>query len=173
MLHPGHSYRVTQAFRDYDGTIHPLGEQWTYLGYNFLPYDDGLSLFVSLDGEQEWHIRMQLRPEEQGPIVHDLSLYVVALNPDQPVNTSGTTALPPSNRSTHMLLTASLVALVVGFVILRVSGDGPRLAAPTESSLIGALSGVMVLAGGMLLGLAAVIKLVRPTRIQHKRGPTQ
>ncbi len=63
MLNAGHLYRVTQSFRDYDGTEHPMGEQRTYLSFSFLPYDDGLSLFVSLDSEHEWYIRMQLRPE--------------------------------------------------------------------------------------------------------------
>ena len=31
---------------------------------------------VSLDGEREWHIRMQDRPEEQGPILDKLHEYV-------------------------------------------------------------------------------------------------
>jgi len=76
ILQPGHRYQITRAFRDYDHFEHSLGETWTYLGSAFLPYDDGLSLFVSLDGDQEWHIRMQLRPEEQGPIVDHLQEYM-------------------------------------------------------------------------------------------------
>ncbi|WP_421731518.1 DUF3601 domain-containing protein [Brevundimonas sp.] len=76
LLRPGRAYIVTQAFTDYDESVHPVGERWVYLGSNFLPYDDGLSLFVSLDGSQEWHIRMQLRDEEQGPVVNDLDSYI-------------------------------------------------------------------------------------------------
>jgi len=40
------------------------------------PYEDGLSLFVSIDGVSEWHIRLQWRPEQQGAIIDNLSHYV-------------------------------------------------------------------------------------------------
>ncbi|WP_420139277.1 DUF3601 domain-containing protein [Sphingomonas sp.] len=75
-LMPGHSYEVAKAFRDYDGDLHPQGERWRYLTYSFLPYDDGLSLFVAITPDQEWHIRLQDRPEEQGEIVRHLSDYI-------------------------------------------------------------------------------------------------
>jgi hypothetical protein len=75
-LRPGRVYDVRRAFVDYDGGLHPVGERWTYLTYNFLPYDDGLSLFVSLDGKQEWHIRLQDREGEQGGIVGELEKYI-------------------------------------------------------------------------------------------------
>jgi len=68
---------VAKAFRDFDGDDHPEGERWIFLGHNFLPYDEGLSLFVSLDGRQEWHIRMHRTPEDQGPVVDALGEYVV------------------------------------------------------------------------------------------------
>ncbi len=35
-----------------------------FVGTAFLPYDDGRSLFVSADGEREWHVRMRDREEE-------------------------------------------------------------------------------------------------------------
>ena len=78
-LEKGKRYRVIKAFTDYDGQEHPVGEEWTYLGTAFLPYDDGRSLFVSRDGEREWHIRMQDRPEEQAGILDALHEYVVAV----------------------------------------------------------------------------------------------
>jgi hypothetical protein len=168
MLHPGRPYRVMQSFRDYDGTEHPVGEQWTYVGYNFLPYDDGLSLFVSLDGEQEWHIRMQVRPEQQGLIVQNLSHYIAAVDPVQ--GSTHPALPPPSNRSTHLLLAASLVALLLGFFILHLNDDGPSLAAPTESALLSGLAGVAFLAVGALLGLIGIIKLVKPASTHKKRG---
>ena len=37
-----------------------------FLGHSFLPYEDGMSFFVSIDGINEWHLRLQWRPEEQG-----------------------------------------------------------------------------------------------------------
>jgi len=73
----GRRYRVTQAFRDYDGDEHTPGEAWLYLGHNFLPYEDGLSLFVSLDGNQEWQIRMRWTPADQGSIIDAINDYVV------------------------------------------------------------------------------------------------
>ena len=76
---PGKRYRVVKPFKDFDGQVHPVGEEWTYVGTAFLPYDDGRSIFVSLDGEKEWHIRMQDRAEEQGPILDNLKDYVAAL----------------------------------------------------------------------------------------------
>ena len=76
VLLPGQRYRVVREFRDVDGDLHPVGESWTYLGYNFSPYYDGLSLFVALEPSGEWHIGMQLDPEAQGPIVAQFSDYV-------------------------------------------------------------------------------------------------
>ncbi len=66
---PGRRYVVLRAFRDYDGDMHAPGEAWVFLGSAFLPYEEGLSLFVSLDGKQEWHIRMQRLEQEQGPVL--------------------------------------------------------------------------------------------------------
>ncbi|RFA27035.1 hypothetical protein CAI21_15925 [Alkalilimnicola ehrlichii] len=72
----GRQYKVIKAFTDYDGDVHPVGESWVYLGFSFLPYDSGLSLFVSLDGRQEWMLPMQLIPEEQEAVVHALEEHV-------------------------------------------------------------------------------------------------
>ncbi len=76
MLRVGRSYRVTRQFTDYDGVLHPAGESWAYLGHNFVPYHDGLSLFVSLDGAQEWQIRLSWRGEDQAHIIDALSDYL-------------------------------------------------------------------------------------------------
>ncbi len=75
-LTAGKKYTVSKAFMDFDKDLHPVGETWIFIGSSFLPYDDGLSLFVSLDGEHEWQIRMQWRPEEQGQIIDDLQNYI-------------------------------------------------------------------------------------------------
>ena len=77
-LSPGTRYVVSKAFRDFDGHLHPLGESWEFLGHNYLPHDDGLSLFVSRDGMSEWHIRLQWRAEQQGEIIDNLGDYVRA-----------------------------------------------------------------------------------------------
>lgn len=72
----GQAYRVVQAFVDFDGDAHAVGEAWTFVGWSYLPHDSGLSLFVSLHGDDEWHIRMMCVPEEQGPIVDRLAEFV-------------------------------------------------------------------------------------------------
>ena len=75
-LKAGAKYRVVRSFTDNDGDLHPEGEAWTFLGHAFLPYEDGLSLFVTLDGVNEWHIRMQCRPEAEGKVVDEFQAYV-------------------------------------------------------------------------------------------------
>jgi hypothetical protein len=76
-------YTVIKGFWDYDGVGHAEMETWSFQGYSFLPYDDGLSLFVSFDGEHEWHIRMQCTEDRQGPIVDSLADYVVPTSSPQ------------------------------------------------------------------------------------------
>lgn len=76
-LEAGRRYRVTKTFADFDGDTHPAGEEWTFLGSSFLPYDDGLSLFVTLDGVREWQIRMQWRAEAQAEVLDALPAYLV------------------------------------------------------------------------------------------------
>ena len=75
-LRPGAWYRVVAPFADYDRVSHEIGERWKFLRRAFLPYDDGLSLFVEQDG-REVHIRLQCREEEQGQLVHAFSDFVI------------------------------------------------------------------------------------------------
>ena len=72
----GGRYAVVKEFTDFDGLAHPVGESWWYLGKNFVPYHDGLSLYVSPDGQRAWQIRLQWLPEGQGQIIDDLESYV-------------------------------------------------------------------------------------------------
>ena len=72
----GRRYTVVQAFTDFDRDEHKVGETWTFVGSAFLPYDDGLSLFVETDTGSTRQIRMQWRPEQQGPIINRLNDYV-------------------------------------------------------------------------------------------------
>jgi hypothetical protein len=74
----GRRYRVTQEFKDYDGDVHPVGEEWTFRRQSFLPYEDGMSWFVSPDNMRERHIRMQWREGQQKPILDDLGQYFSA-----------------------------------------------------------------------------------------------
>jgi hypothetical protein len=74
-LTPGKTYRVIAAFKDYDGTIHPVGERWRFLDKNFLPYEDGLTLNIEQNG-QNGSIRLQWRDETQGQIIDGFSDFV-------------------------------------------------------------------------------------------------
>jgi hypothetical protein len=80
-LYPSKWYRVIKSFKDHDGHSHPEGEEWMFLGYLFLPYDDGLSWFVSFDGKQEWCIPMQWNELSQGVIIDSLSEYICPVVP--------------------------------------------------------------------------------------------
>jgi len=78
-LEAGRRYRVSREFVDFDGDRHLPGEEWSFLGASFLPHEDGLSLFVSVDGVREWHIRMQWRDEAQGAVLDTLWSYLDAV----------------------------------------------------------------------------------------------
>lgn len=73
LLRARRRYRVVRAFTDYDGDVHPAGEQWTFMGTAFLPHADGLSMFVSPDDVHEWHIRMG---PEQRRVRNEIGTYV-------------------------------------------------------------------------------------------------
>jgi hypothetical protein len=77
-LIPGKSYRVLKSFEDYDGFSHPVGEQWRYIDKSFLPYEDGLTLKIELNG-QLTGLRLQWRDDRQAPIIDDFSNYVQEL----------------------------------------------------------------------------------------------
>jgi hypothetical protein len=74
----GKTYRVSRAFNDYDGLPHTVGEQWRYVAQNFVPYDDGLTLYIERDGQSRT-IRLQWRPETQGDIISSFSDFVEEL----------------------------------------------------------------------------------------------
>ena|SRR5437868_15549593 len=77
-LRVGRSYRVVKAFRDYDGNLHESGEVWTYRGHSFLPYEDGLTLFIDRSGQtvQPSVVRLQWRPESQADVIDHLPAYL-------------------------------------------------------------------------------------------------
>jgi hypothetical protein len=73
----GQKYRVVKDFFDYDKILHPVGETWTFAGTNFLPYDDGLTLFVTIDKfPKQLSYRFQWRQEEQASIIENFIEFV-------------------------------------------------------------------------------------------------
>jgi hypothetical protein len=77
-LRIGARYRVVAPFVDFDGGRHEPGETWLFYGHSFLPYDDGLSLFVSSDEGREHQIRLRWLPGDQADIIDNLSAYIQA-----------------------------------------------------------------------------------------------
>ncbi len=71
-LVPGQTYQVIKSFVDYDGIAHLVGERWRFLKKSFLPYEDGLSLFIESDG-RTIQLRLQWRPETQGQTIDNFS----------------------------------------------------------------------------------------------------
>lgn len=55
--------------------IHAVGESWRFVGKDFLPYEDGLSLHVESNG-QNVTLRLQWRAETQGEIINNFSDFV-------------------------------------------------------------------------------------------------
>jgi hypothetical protein len=80
VVRPGVRYRVMKAFTDFDGELHPEGEEWTFLRNAFLPYESGMTFFVSFDGREESQIRLQWRPEAQSHVLDHLAEYVGAVS---------------------------------------------------------------------------------------------
>lgn len=68
-------YKVIKEFIDYDKEVHQPGETWIYIGTAFLPYEDGLSLFVKKNDAQIMY-RLQWRKEEQADIIDNFKDYV-------------------------------------------------------------------------------------------------
>jgi len=74
-LTPGRIYRVTKAFTDFDKSVHNIGESWIFISKSFLPYEDGLTIFIEQNGSKR-SFRMQARLEEQDEIIANFSSYV-------------------------------------------------------------------------------------------------
>lgn len=74
-LIPGRKYRLVKPFTDYDHQVHPIGESWTYVGTNYLPYDSGLTLHVLKDNAPDVY-RLQWIKEEQAAIIENFKDFV-------------------------------------------------------------------------------------------------
>ena len=57
-------YRVIREFKDDDTHVHPVGEEWTFLGSSYVPYHSGAGFAVSFDVLREWLITFLDMPGE-------------------------------------------------------------------------------------------------------------
>jgi hypothetical protein len=74
-LKSGQKYLVVKPFTDYDQLGHPVGETWTFIETNFVPYHDGLTLHVS-QNENTIVYRLHWTKEDQGDIIENFEDYV-------------------------------------------------------------------------------------------------
>lgn len=74
-LKSGNEYIVTQEFTDFQKELHPVGEKWEFLGSHFVPYDDGLLLYVKKNG-QKTQIKLQWVPKAQAKILDNFEQYI-------------------------------------------------------------------------------------------------
>ncbi|MEO5910989.1 MAG: DUF3601 domain-containing protein [Pelobium sp.] len=71
----GQKYRVLKPFVDFDNVEHVAGETWIFMESHFLPYDDGLTVHVSIDNTPQV-FRLQWRKEEQAGIIENFKEFV-------------------------------------------------------------------------------------------------
>jgi hypothetical protein len=72
----GMRYRVIREFKDDDTHVHPVGEEWTFLGSSYVPYHSGAGFAVSFDDMREWLITFLDMPEGQGEVLANLEQYL-------------------------------------------------------------------------------------------------
>ena len=80
----GQRYRVVRPFVDVDGDMHPVGEEWIFLGSGFSRFEDDLFLFVRMLADDEWEFCLRWRPGFQLEIIENFLSYV------NPVRSDGT-----------------------------------------------------------------------------------
>jgi hypothetical protein len=132
-LIPGRVYRVTAAFTDYDGKIHPAGETWLFVNKGFQPHEDGLALIIEQDGQQNT-LRLQWRAETQQQIIEHFGDYVEILPETMPSIKPG--SANPTNKTalwTRIVLGGLFLSLIlVGAAIFLLS----RMVYPDSSGIV-------------------------------------
>lgn len=75
-LQIGQKYRVKKEFIDFDRYTHTVGETWVFRSANFVPYEDGLTIYVTDTNGVEKSFRLQWREGQQDEIINNFSDYV-------------------------------------------------------------------------------------------------
>ncbi len=66
----GKKYKVIQAFTDFDGRHHPVGETWEYISSSYFPYDDGTMLNVLFEGNEKCYRLCGLEDDQRYIVDH-------------------------------------------------------------------------------------------------------
>ncbi len=83
-LSRGTRYRVIKEFIDFDGDVHPIGEEWAFVASIFSPYDELLLIGVRLPSGEEWKILLSATAEAQHAVIENILRYVA------PISSQGT-----------------------------------------------------------------------------------
>lgn len=75
-LVPGVRYRIENSFRDVDSKLLAAGEEWTFVGYDFFPYDAGYTLFAESKHGTCVIMRLQDHEQEQAGILRAFDQFV-------------------------------------------------------------------------------------------------
>ncbi|WP_064669307.1 DUF3601 domain-containing protein [Vibrio nigripulchritudo] len=67
-------YRIIKQFKDYCGITYEIGTKLKFIGSNFVPYENGLSLFFDNNGVEQ-QIMLCVSSEFQQSIAHNLEEY--------------------------------------------------------------------------------------------------
>ena len=106
----GERYRVIKQFTDADATIHPLGEEWTFLAPTLDRDTDVLTLFVRSPSGDEWAIGLIANWRShpgQADVMENWLDYLAPVGPD------GTARpIPPDQRFRRMRVVTLTTAAV-------------------------------------------------------------
>jgi hypothetical protein len=72
----GRRYCVVKDFRDADGELHAVGEEWRFIASMFSPYDDELMLVICKDDDREWRIILRWTPDAQQQVIENFQHHV-------------------------------------------------------------------------------------------------
>ena len=75
-LVPGVRDRIANYFRDADCKLHSAGEEWTFVGYDFFPYDAGYTIFAESKDGTYVVMRLQDHEQEQASILRVFDQFV-------------------------------------------------------------------------------------------------
>jgi hypothetical protein len=123
-LTAGKRYRVIQQFVDSDRGLHLPGDQWLFLGYSIVVYDDVEIFFVSVDGAGE--LSVEFHGGNQVEILTHLDKYLAPVTGEPYVPpVGGETSLAPVTK------TPERISALVKSAFAGVRGiDGPPSGPP-------------------------------------------
>ena len=72
----GKKYRVIKEFVDFEGDIHPVGEEWVFVASMFSHYDELLLIGIRDSSGVEWKFHLEASPSDQHQVMRSFLEYV-------------------------------------------------------------------------------------------------